>query len=119
MLTGVSNSVLAEVPEGERVAAAGVPGRGVETATTGRLPAAPGGAGPSAPGTTHDEGADPDRVRDIVFDIAKGDVDLQFKIAERFDAKARATFAISAGLFTAAQAVALRQDVLDALTKHE
>lgn len=64
------------------------------------------------------EERDPSRAVTTVFEIAKADVDTQFRIAERFDTKARAFFTIAAALFTAAQAVALRPDVLSALDQH-
>lgn len=47
-----------------------------------------------------------------LFEITKNEVETQFRISERIDSKARNLFALTAAIFAAAQAVALRPDVL-------
>ena len=59
--------------------------------------------------------ASPDGLN-YVFEIAKNEVDTQFRIAERLDAKARGLFALAGAIFAVTQALALRQDVLDELS---
>lgn len=58
---------------------------------------------------------DPPNPLSLIFEVTKAEVDLQFKLAERFDAKGRGFFTIAAAFFVAAQTIALRADVLDAL----
>jgi hypothetical protein len=62
--------------------------------------------------------ASPDGL-DYIFQIAKNEVDTQFKISERLDAKARGLFAATGVIFAAAQAIALRKDVLNQLSHNE
>jgi hypothetical protein len=50
-----------------------------------------------------------------IFEVAKAEVDTQFRISERIDSKARGLFAITAIIFGAAQALSLRPDVLHRL----
>ncbi len=50
-----------------------------------------------------------------VFEVAKSEVDSQLTISERIDSKARSYITITAAFFAAAQALALRQDVLHRL----
>jgi hypothetical protein len=50
---------------------------------------------------------------DYVFETARTAVDMQFRIAERLDTKARALAAAATAYFGAVQAIALRGDVLD------
>ncbi|MDW5595938.1 hypothetical protein VSS74_16435 [Conexibacter stalactiti] len=76
-----------------------------------------GGDSGSAPGPASRPGEP--KALSFIFETAKADVDLQFRIAERYDAKLRGSFAVAAALFTAVQAVALRQDVINALTDAE
>jgi hypothetical protein len=47
-----------------------------------------------------------------LFQMTQTELDIQFRIAERIDNKARGLFAITAAIFTAAQALALREDIL-------
>jgi hypothetical protein len=56
---------------------------------------------------------DPPNPLSLIFEVTKAEVDLQFKLAERFDAKGRGFFTIAAAFFVAAQTIALRADVLD------
>jgi hypothetical protein len=51
----------------------------------------------------------------FLFDLVKAEVEMQAKVTERFDAKARGALVLAAGLFTAVQAIALRNDVVKAL----
>ncbi len=47
----------------------------------------------------------------IVFEMVKAAIDLQFKIAERIDAKIRAYFGFAATIYAVAQAIVLKNDV--------
>jgi hypothetical protein len=58
--------------------------------------------------------ASPEGLR-YLFEVTKSEVDTQFQIAERIDSKAKALFTITVAIFGAAQALALRQDVLHRL----
>jgi len=51
-----------------------------------------------------------------LWEITKNEVDTQFRIAERIDAKARGLFALTGAIFAATQAFALRKDVLNELS---
>jgi len=74
--------------------------------------AAPGGGPPAPPG----EPGQPYTGRDdhsvgIVFDMTKAAVELQFRIAERFDSKIKGYFGFAATVFAVAQAIVLKNDV--------
>src|SRR5207253_969569 len=81
------------------------PGQSPGTLPTSSPPSQPPGKDPGEWG----EGATPDV--SIVFEITKAAVDLQFRIAERLDVKARNYFAAAATLYGVAQALVLRDDV--------
>jgi hypothetical protein len=49
---------------------------------------------------------------EYLFEITRSEVETQFRISERIDSKARNLFALTAAIFAAAQALALRPDVL-------
>lgn len=76
------------------------------------------GTGSSPPGgqelqtTTPPE---PPKPLSMLFEVTKAEVDLQFKLAERFDSKGRGFFTIAAAFFAATQTIALRSDVLNSL----
>jgi hypothetical protein len=56
---------------------------------------------------------------DYILDVAKAEVDFQFRVSERLDSKARGLFALAGAIFAAAQALALRQDVLNRLSSSD
>jgi hypothetical protein len=80
----------------------------------------PGAGGPPNRGDAPKD-VDPTRPDGLgyIFEIAKNELDTQFKIAERLDSKARALFTLTAAIFAAAQALALRKDVLTSLSSGE
>jgi hypothetical protein len=73
-----------------------------------------GGAPPPEVAGGANQGSSPDSLN-YIFEVAKDEVDSQFRISERIDSKARGLFTITAVIFGAAQALALRQDVLNKL----
>lgn len=82
----------------------------------------PDGAGQGEPpesGSTRPvENATPDGLN-YVYEVTKNELDHQFRISERLDSKARGLFALAAAVFAAAQALALRPDVLNALEQSD
>lgn len=73
--------------------------------------------GPPRAGSAAATDDDPPKALGYIFDVTKAEVDLQFRAAERYDSKARHAFTITAALFAAVQAVALREDILTSLDK--
>jgi len=93
---------------GSRKAAAGDARSG---SGSGAPPGSSGGGKPPTPPSPKVDDASPDGLQ-FLFEAAKNEVDAQAKITERIDGKARALFALAGVIFAAAQALALRQDVL-------
>jgi hypothetical protein len=82
----------------------------------------PEGAGQGKPPESDSErpvdNATPDGLN-YVYEVTKNELDQQFRISERLDSKARGLFALAAAVFAAAQALALRPDVLEGLGKSD
>jgi hypothetical protein len=80
-------------------------------------PDPPSGEGEIPPSGTHGPAVDDgDDGLKYILDLAKTEVDFQFRVAERLDSKARGLFALAGAIFAAAQALALREDVLNRLS---
>jgi hypothetical protein len=80
-------------------------------------PSAPSSPGPPQHGGAPSSSSEaPDL--SVVFDITKGAVDMQFRIAERLDSKARNYFAAAATVFGVVQALTLNDAVRNALGGH-
>jgi hypothetical protein len=82
-------------------------------------PEGAGQGGPPESGSDRPvENATPDGLN-YVYEVTKNELDQQFRISERLDSKARGLFALAAAVFAAAQALALRPDVLEGLGKSD